>query len=332
MTPDAVLKSERSSLKKEEALSLYRKLILARLTEEKIREVYPKDEIKTACHLGVGGEAIPVGVCHVLPQGSKTLGTYRNHALYLAVTGETDLFFAELYGKATGAAKGKAGSMHLCDPARGFLATSAVVGTPIPVAVGAALALDYKKAPGVVAVFFGDGAMEEGVFWESLNFACLHHMRILFVCEDNGLAIHTFGAERQGFRSIPEAVQGFDCYSSSDDGSNIQKVVKQTRQALQFMAADPKPAFLHFTYFRFLEHVGPGEDFKAGYRKRPSDEELERLDPVRNFEKDLRGLGIDERELEAVRNSVAQQIERSLARARQAPYPEAGELHRDVLA
>src|SRR3989344_1652857 len=127
---------QKDILSKEESLALYRKLILTRLAEEKIREEYFKDEMKTPVHLGVGGEAIPVGVCHCLPAGSKTFGTYRNHSLYLAMTGETDGFFVEMYGKVTGVAKGKAGSMHLSAPEGNLVSTSTVVGTTIPVAVG----------------------------------------------------------------------------------------------------------------------------------------------------------------------------------------------------
>src|SRR3972149_8100157 len=122
----------------EEAVELYTKLLLARKAEERICSEYSKNEMKTPMHLGIGGEAIPVGVCHCLPPGTKAFGTYRNHALYLAMTDDTDSFFAELYGKATGGAKGKAGSMHLSAPERGLVATSAVVGTTIPLAVGAA--------------------------------------------------------------------------------------------------------------------------------------------------------------------------------------------------
>ena len=180
-----------------EGLTLYRKLMLARCAEERIRQEYSQDEMKTPVHLGIGQEAIPVGVCAAVPPGTKFFGTYRNHALFLALTEDTDRLFGELYGKLTGTAKGKAGSMHLAAPAEGLLATSAVVGTTIPVAVGVALANQYRQSDGLVVSFFGDGAVEEGVFWESLNFACLKKLRLLFVCEDNGLAIHTPTDQRQ---------------------------------------------------------------------------------------------------------------------------------------
>jgi len=314
------------------ALGLYRQLLLARLAEEAIRREYANNAMKTPVHLGIGQEAIVVGVCHVLPPGSKAFGTYRNHPLYLTVTQDTNGFFAELFGKASGVAKGKAGSMHLASPEHGLMATSAVVGTTIPLAVGAALAHAYRRSDAVVAAFFGDGAMEEGVFWESLNFACLRRLRVLFVCEDNDLAIHTPGRQRQGFRSIPEAVRGFNCHVASGDGTDVPTVIELTRQIQQRMADDPKPGFLHLTYFRFLEHVGVSEDFHAGYRAQPSPEEMGRLDPVARFERRLTSMGVASDELAAIRAAVAVQVNRSLQLAADAPFPPPAELSRDVFA
>jgi len=317
---------------KKEALLLYRKLLLARLCEEKIQELYPQNDIKTPVHLGIGGEAIPVGVCHCLPKGTSHFGTYRNHTLYLTVSENTDAFFAELYGKATGAGKGKAGSMHLTDPEHGLMATSAVVATTIPVAVGAALAHQYRRSKKWVAVFFGDGAMEEGAFWESLNFACLHRLRILFVCEDNGLAIHTSAADRRGFRSVPDAAKAFHCHSASCDGTRLSLVIQHTRKIMAQMSKTTKPALLHFTYFRFLEHVGPNEDFNAGYRKRPTPKELAKADPVLSFATQLPSLGCSAAEMKAVETGVREQINRSVQKAQTDPFPSASELHTNVMA
>ncbi len=319
-------------LDKTQRLSLYRNLILARLAEEKIRGEYFKDEMKTPVHLGIGQEAIPVGVCHCLPPDTKTFGTYRNHALYLTMTGDCDGFFGELYGKATGSSKGKAGSMHLSHPDRGLLATSAVVGSTIPLAVGAALANAYRGTRDLVAVFFGDGALEEGVFWESLNFACLKKLRILFVCEDNGLAIHTPTRERQGFQSIEEVLKGFQCHIGTGDGSDLIEVIRLTKRILKQMEEQPRPGFLHLTYFRFLEHVGPREDFDAGYRREPTPEERERLDPVVRFEKLLTQNGCSADELVALRHSVEEQLNRSLLSAQQAPFAPVSELFTDVIS
>lgn len=319
-----------NGLTKEESLEIYRKLILARACEEKIQEEYFKDEMKTPVHLGIGGEAIAVGVCHCFPKNTKTFGTYRNHSMYLSITEDTDAFFGELYGKLHGAAKGKAGSMHLCAPQKGFMATSAVVGTTIPLAVGAALANAYRKSNDLVAVFFGDGAMEEGVFWESINFAALKRLKILFVCEDNGLAIHTAKEERQAFSSVTKICEQFHLHVGENDGSDVVQVLQATRKVLNQMDQKPGPGLLHFNYYRFLEHVGPKEDFGAGYRPKLSAGAHEDLDPVLKFEKLLCQNGTTALELKKIKSEVGEKIDQSVLKARQLDFPSAEELFTDV--
>jgi len=305
-------------------------MLLVRRAEERIREEYFEDQMKTPVHLGIGEEAIPVGVLHTLPENTKFYGTYRNHALFLALTEDTDRFFGEMYGRASGIGKGKAGSMHLMAPEAGLMATSAVVGTTLPLAVGHALANQYQGNDDLVAVFFGDGAVEEGAFWESVNFASLRKLKVLFVCEDNGLAIHTPTAERAGFKSIPEAVSGFHCHSISADGSDLSAVVQASRTLLDRMNQDSKPGLLHLTYFRFMEHVGVREDFDAGYRRRPTPEEMERLDPVVSFERSLRESGVDPGALKAIADQVDQKIASSIQAAQAAPFAPASELETDL--
>lgn len=318
-------------LTKVEGLALYRKLLLVRLAEEAIRTSYHENDMKTPVHLGIGQEAIPVGVCHGMPDNLVTFGTYRNHALYLALTQETDKFFAELYGKASGLGRGKAGSMHLCAPDRGLLATSAVVATTIPLAVGAALAHAYRREATSVAVFFGDGATEEGVFWESLNFACLRGLNILFVCEDNGLAIHSGASDRRGYSSLIDTVRSFRCKTAAADGSDLPAVIQATRRLRAEMAESKQPGFLHLSYLRFLEHVGISEDFSIGYRHSPSLEEREAQDPVARFTTYVLAHGCLPTELDDIRSGIEAQIARSLDLARQASLPTADALYEDLL-
>jgi len=205
-----------------EALEIYRKMVLIRKCQEAIIAEYPKDEIKTPVHLCVGMEAISVGTTHPLPPSTKFFGPMRTHGLYLSVANETDKYFAELYGKATGMGGGKAGSMHLTAPDDGLMATSGIVASTVSLAVGAAFANKYRGSDDVVMVTFGDSVPEAGAFWESLNFACLHGLRILFVCEDNGLAAQTPKNERYGSRDILNAVAGFDCFvDDTIDGSDV---------------------------------------------------------------------------------------------------------------
>ncbi len=306
---------------KKKFLEFYRKVLLIRKCEEAIRKEYHKNEMKTPVHLCNGSEGIAVGAASALPKNSKVFGTYRNHGLYLAFSDDTDGFFAELYGKSTGCAQGKAGSMHLTCPDKGLYLTSAVVGTTIPVAVGAALANSYYQNKDLVAAVFGDGAVEEGVFWESLNFACLHKLRMIFICEDNGLAIHTPGSERRGFRSIAEAVAGFNCHRFSEEGYFADKVFNTVAQAIQSIEKDPKPAFLYFNYFRNLEHVGIAEDFSAGYRTKPDEKTLREWDPVVNAGKGASESGCSEAQLRETEETVNRKIAMSLEKARIAPFP-----------
>lgn len=315
-----------------ETLGLYRKLLVARLAEERIRSEYASDEMKTPVHLGIGGEAIPIGVTYAAPPGVKMFGTYRNHALYLALTDDVDGFFGELFGRVTGCGRGKAGSMHLSSPAHGLLATSAVVGTTIPVAVGAALANTYRGSHEPVVSFFGDGAVEEGAFWESLNFAANRRLPILFVCEDNGLAIHTSSSDRHGFRSLIDVVGRFECHVAEGDGSDLDAVIDTTRHLLEAMAQDDRPALARFTYFRRLEHVGPNEDFAAGYRPRPSPEDLMRLDPVWRYEQRVLAEGHTVESFAAIRRETERRIDLAVARARAAAFPAAEELYQDMWA
>jgi pyruvate dehydrogenase E1 component alpha subunit len=309
------------------AKNLYRRVLFIRLCEEKIRSEYSSDEMKTPVHLSVGAEAIAAGVIEALPPASKVFGTYRNHAIYLALTGECEKFFAELYGKKTGCAAGKAGSMHMSAPENGLVLTSAVVSTTIPVAVGAALANQYRESDSVVAVFFGDGAVEEGSFWESLNFACAHKLRILFICEDNDLAIHTPAAARQGFRSMMQAVAGFKCHMSGTKGHMPADVYRTVSAMITKMKNDPMPAFCHFPYLRYLSHVGVDEDFNAGYRSRPGTDQLAEYDPLVRAEELALESGLTGEDMNTIAEELTAQIESAVKNAKAAPLPEAGELY-----
>src|SRR5438045_940750 len=149
----------------------YQSLYLIRRVEEEIIRVYPTDRIMSPVHLSIGQEAISVAVCQAINRDDIVYGSYRSHALYLAKGGNLNAMIAELYGKATGCAKGKAGSMHLIDASAGMMGASAVVATTIPQAVGHALAISMRKEPKIVVSVFGDGSIEEGAFHESVNFA-----------------------------------------------------------------------------------------------------------------------------------------------------------------
>jgi pyruvate dehydrogenase E1 component alpha subunit len=313
---------------------LYEQLYLIRRAEELIVEHYAEDEMKTPVHLSIGQEAIPVGVCEALGPRDRILGTYRSHALYLARTGETDAFFAEMYGRKTGVAGGKAGSMHLSSPAHGLLATSAVVASTIPLALGVAFSALYRGDPARVAVFFGDGATDEGVFWESINYASLRRLPILFVCEDNGLAIHSRHRVRHGYESIGRIVDQFDCAVYASRSTDAAEIGDLAREALRENADSGRPAFLHLECYRYVEHVGPrnDRDFQLGYRREEEFEDWKARDPVALMRGKLIRAEVPGHEIRALEAAIDARLRASIAKARAAEFPAPADLHEDVYA
>ncbi len=245
---------------------LYRSLYRIRLLEEEVARVYPSDKIKSPVHLSIGQEAVSVGVCAALEPDDVVFGTYRGHALYLARGGDMKAMVAELYGKATGCTGGKGGSMHLIAPEAGVMGTSAVVGTTIANAVGYAYALRLQGRPAVVASFFGDGATEEGVFAESLNFAVLHTLPVLFVCENNGYAIHTCQERRQGKPDVCGRARAHGMPAERIDHNDVFSLVRRARAITERIRGGGGPHFLEVMTYRWREHVGPNTDFQLGYR------------------------------------------------------------------
>lgn len=315
---------------KDLSLELYRKLYLIRRCEEKIIEHYPQDEMKTPMHMSMGSEAIAVGVCHALEDGDQVFGTYRSHAAYLAKTTNSDNFFAEMYGKDTSPLKGRGGSMHLCAPECGFMGTSAIVASAIPVAAGAAFANKQNKNGRITAVFFGDGAVEEGVFWETLNLACLMQLPIIFVCEDNGLAVHTFQSQRRGYRSITDIVTQFDCNVLKDDSTDVEKIYDLTNKAIDLIKVTQKPCFMYLNYYRYLEHVGVNKDFDACYRSEDDFKKCYANDPVNLQRKKLLDLGFDESKIAEEERKITQQVSESIRKAKEAPFSDVSEIYRAV--
>ncbi len=208
---------------------LYKSLLRIRRLEEEIARIYPTDQIKSPVHLSIGQEAVSVGVCEALTPPDVVFGTYRGHALYLAKGGDLRRLVAELFGKVTGCARGKGGSMHLIDKAAGVMGTSAVVGTTIANAVGYAYARKYRREGAIVASFFGDGASEEGVFAESLNFAALKRLPILFVCENNQYAIHTHQSRRQYLPALCERVRAHGIPAERIENNDVLRLHERSR-------------------------------------------------------------------------------------------------------
>lgn len=308
-------------------LDLYKKMFLLREAEKAIQAEYCNDEMKTPMHMSMGSEAIAVGVCAALGDVAQVWGTYRSHAIYLARTGDVEGFFAELYGKSTGPGGGRAGSMHLADPDKGVMMTSAVVATSISPALGGAFASKVLNDGKINVAFFGDGATDEGAFWESVNLASLWQLPVILVCEDNGLAIHTPTTVRRGYDSLGEMLKEFRCHFLEYAGTDVQQVYNLAIIAIEH--CDYRPVILSFKYYRYLEHVGVNEDFNAGYRSKDQFLEWKKNDPIDIQRKKLISAGLAEETAKA-EFDVLDQIKDAIALAKAAPYPAPEELHSGV--
>ena len=304
----------------------YRALYRIRRVEEEIAAVYPTDKIKSPVHLSIGQEAVSVGVCEALRPDDVVFGSYRSHALYLAKGGNLRRMIAELYGKADGCAKGKGGSMHLIDIEARVMGASAVVGTTIPQAVGFAYALKLQRKDSVVASFFGDGAVDEGVFHESLNFAALKGLPIIFVCENNRYAIHTHQLKRQKLDNICDRARAHGLPAEQIPNNDVQGIYERISQSVgQLRAGSPGPFFFECLTYRLKEHVGPNDDFQLGYRTREEAEAWVKSDPIEQLRAHL-----DAAERRRIEMEVEDEIKDAFAFAEQSPWPEAAELYTDV--
>ena len=312
------------------SLSLYKKLYMARRAEQYIISNYPDDEMKTPMHMSMGQEAIPVGICQALDPEDQIWTSYRSHAAFLAKTGDTDSFFAELYGKVTGTAGGKAGSMHLADPDKGFMAASAIVASSLAPAVGLAFANKSKGNGRISCVFFGDGALDEGVFWESLNTASAMQLPVLFVCEDNGFAVHTPSRVRQGYGSIVEIVKNFDCTILHDESNDVEQIPAIATEAIEAIHTTGKPAFLHIECYRYLEHVGISEDFDAGYRPTEEYERWKAKDCLEMQRQRLLRTSFSEERIQDIESEIDDSLQESIRKAIAAPFPAPEHLYQGV--
>jgi acetoin:2,6-dichlorophenolindophenol oxidoreductase subunit alpha len=312
-------------------VSLYRAMALIRKTEEKIVALYPEQEMRCPTHLSIGQEAPAAGVCAPLTIRDVIYTGHRSHAHYLAKGGDLRAMIAELYGRVTGCARGKGGSMHLVDPAAGAMGASAVVGGSMPLAVGAALASRMRGDGTVAVAFFGDGAAEEGVFHESVSFAALQRLPVIFACENNFYATYSPLAARQVADNIHERVAPLGIPGVRVDGNDVTAVYRAARGAVERARAGGGPTLLEMRTYRWRDHVGPAYDVNVGYRSQAELDAWMACDPVAVFAGALEGAGV----LPAARRTeldagLDRALEDAFAFAKSSPFPDAAELAQHV--
>jgi len=301
-------------------------LLRVRHTEETIAARYCAQEMRTPTHLGTGQEAVAVGVATALRKDDAVYSHHRCHNHYLACGGSVYRLAAELYGRVDGCSRGRGGSVHLTDRDNGFIASSAILGETVAVATGSALAFKMDGQDRVAVSFFGEAACEEGIFYESLNYAAINALPIIYICENNLYSTESPLAVRQpAGTELCARAQSFMVAAEKVDGNDVAAVYLAARRAVARARAGQGPSFVECFTYRWREHVGPQFDHEVGrsYRgKAEFDAWMERC-PVKRSAARLAEMGLAGADELATRSGeVEREIAEIFDRARKAPWPE----------
>lgn len=325
------LESANKDLPEAILIDLFHKMVLIRRFEEMIVSVYSAQDMKTPVHLYIGQEAVAAGVCANLKKEDYIFSTHRNHGHCLAKGVDPKILYAEFYGRITGCCKGKGGSMHSAIPECGIPGTSAIVGGGIPIAVGASLAIKMKGSDRVSVAFFGDGAVDEGTFYESLNFASLKQLPVVFICENNFYATNSHLSVRQPYDNILKRVECFRIPSIQIDGNDVLAVYHSARKAIQRAREGKGPTFIECRTYRWKSHVGPDFDFEKGFRPKEELEMWMKRCPVARYKDYLiENQIINETGYKDMIKQIDAEIEYALKFAKESPFPDKNELYKDV--
>ena len=313
-------------------VDLYRGMLQIRITEEILAERYKEQEMRTPTHFAIGQEAVAAAICQALTREDVVYSGHRSHAHYLAKGGAIEDLVAELYGKESGSARGRGGSVHLTDRSVGFIVSSAILAQTIPVAVGSALAFSLDSEQRVAVTFFGDGSTDEGVFGESLNFAAVHRLPVIFVCENNLYSTHTPHAiRRTSDISIADRAAAFGIRAITIDGYDPMAVYEAAYEARKSCLAGDGPVLIECMTYRWREHVGPYEDYDLGYRTREEAEAWKAKDPIKRLGLDLISAGVTtQNELDDWSSAITARVDAAVEKAKSGSFPDEKGLYDDV--
>ena len=301
----------------------YHTMLRIRMVEETIAKRYSEWKMRCPTHLSTGQEAVATGVCIALKKDDFVLSNHRSHAHYLAKGGDLNKMVAEIYGKATGCSSGRGGSMHLIDQGHGFMGSTSIVGSTIPLAVGLGLSIVLNKTNQVSCVFFGDASVEEGVFFESVNFAVLRKLPVLFVCENNLYSVYSpLGVRQPEGRKIFEMTRGLGIPSEHCDGNNVWEVFSMVDKAAAGIREGKGPHFLEFSTYRWREHCGPNFDNDLGYRTEEEFLSWKERDPIAILESQLWGQNaISQVKIGEMQASIQKEVDEAFDFAENSPFP-----------
>jgi len=316
---------------KEFLRQLYYKMLKIRACEESLVEPILNGEVRCPVHLCSGEEAIAVGVCAALEDTDYIFGNHRSHGHFIAKGGQIDALVAEIFGKETGCSKGRGGSMHLVDSNRGMMGSVPIVAGTISLALGAALASHIRGDNRVSVSFFGDGATNEGTLFESMNFAALKKLPIIFMCANNLYATHMPIAECRPDRNIGDLATAFGIHNVRVDGNDVLEVFEAAETGVAACREGRGPFFIEAMTYRLRGHVGPDDNIQGTHTDIRPKEEIEmwkKRDPIPNFEKRLLNDGIlSDFELSEINDQISQQIKSAHVFAKNSPYPRESELN-----
>lgn len=312
----------------DDLIASMRMMLLIRYAEEAVAELSISGEAKCPCHLGIGQEAVAVGISSQLRASDRVFGGHRSHAHYLALDGSIEKMMAEILGKVTGASQGMGGSMHLFAPEVGFHGSVPIVGATIPIAAGAALAAKMDDKGDVAVGYFGDGACEEGVLHETLNMAAVMKLPCLFVAENNLYSSHLDIGLRQPADSVARFAEANRIRSIVVDGNDVVAVRAAAGELIDASRRGEGPGFLEAVTFRWRGHVGPNEDIDVGVRRAP--EVLaawKKRDPVARLWQSLQAdRQVEDSIFSQIETEVRSAIDTAIESARAAPYPKSSAL------
>lgn len=307
---------------KEDQIKQLKSMLIIRYAEEKISEKVVDGSIKCPCHLGIGQEAIAVGVAAFLRKTDSVFGAHRSHSHFLAMNNNAFSLFAETLGRVDGCSHGMGGSMHLVDKENGFYGSVPIVGATIPIAVGAGFAHKLDQGNNLSVSYLGDGATEEGVFHESLNLAKVNQLPVLFVCENNLFASHMHILERQPELSTMRYATAHGVPALLVDGNDIAAVFEAAQIATEHIRSGKGPFFIECVSYRWKGHVGPSDDNDVGLQRSEVLQVWKKRDPIKRLTDSMIAHGrLSQEELETIDRSIKDFIEDSWKEAEKSPYP-----------
>lgn len=323
-------KSRLAGLERETLIDIYHQMVLVRRFEEKAAEAYSSGKIGGFCHLYIGQEAVAIGALSAIRKDDYVLTSYREHAHAIAKGMTPESVMAELYGKAGGCSKGKGGSMHMFDRDVNFLGGHGIVAGQIPLATGVAFATKYKGTDQVTLCFFGEAAVNQGAFHESLNMAQLWKLPCIYICENNQYGMGTSLKRAMSLQNIAKKGEGYEMAAEFVDGMDVLAVREATQRAVERARKDYSPTLLEVRTYRFMGHSmsDPGN-----YRTRAEIELHQERDPIKLFAASLKEEGVlTDAEFDDIDAKVKEQVERSVKFAEESPLPDPSELLTDIYA